>query len=32
MRLLKLSEFEALEVLYDLQDAGIVNIPNPMTL
>ena len=32
MRLLKLNEFEALEALYDLQDVGIVNIPNPLTL
>jgi hypothetical protein len=32
MRLLKLNEFEVLEILYDLQDAGIVDIPNPLAL
>lgn len=32
MRLLKLNEFEVLEMLYDLQDVGIINIPNPLAL
>jgi len=32
MRLLKLNEFEVLEILYDLQDADIINIPNPLAL
>ena len=32
MRLLKLNEFEVLEILYSLQDVGIINIPNPLAL
>src|SRR5215472_483659 len=32
MRLLKLNEFEVLEMLYDLQDVGIIDIPNPLAL
>jgi hypothetical protein len=32
MRLLKLNEFGVLEMLYDLQDAGIISIPNPLAL
>jgi hypothetical protein len=32
MRLLKLSEHEMLALLYDLQDAGIINLPSPLLL
>jgi Domain of unknown function (DUF4388) len=32
MRLLKLNEFEVLEMLYGLQDVGIISIPNPLAL
>jgi hypothetical protein len=32
MRLLKLSEYEMLALLYDLQDAGIINLPSPLLL
>lgn len=32
MRLLKLNEFEILEMLYGLQDVGIISIPNPLAL
>ena len=32
MRLLNLNEFEVLEILYSLQEVGIISIPNPLAL